>query len=514
MSRYVRDVRLATAALFIFVLAIYLQTFGAVFQSIDEDIYMRMARSLVEGQMFAITPVEYAPDFSVAPGLDGRMYANRPPGFPIVAAPFYLLGRVLDTSRSEPLPLQLASDRPTVYELSLSLMNVPIAAATVALLFATLLRLGYGRLASAGAALLLAFGTMIWSYASKSLFAEPLLALCSLAAFYLALRYRQGASRLMLLAAGAILGWGVLTKVTALALFPWLAIYVMWTGLDGTWKWRPAFARLAWLAAGVAPFVAALMAYNYLRFGGPLTTGYELESGWMPLTVDGPELFALGLFGLLLSTGKGLMFYVSPALLSLWAAPKFWQTHAAEAAFIFGASMTTILGVALWRDWSGGWCWGPRLILDIVPLLLVPAAALLSSIRALSRRALWAIAGLVVLSLGVQLLGVLPRYLDWYMIVGDYNLVYYSPLYSPIVGHLLAVIDGRTNLFWDKVEVFFPGQAALFAAMRWSLLGVAAVAGLAFWRLVVGRWVWKPGECTPELVPPSLVVSPEKREVG
>lgn len=482
MSGNGRSTRLAAAALFIFVTAIYLQTFGAVFQSIDEDIYLRMTRSLVEGEGFAITPVEYAPAFSVARGLDGQMYANRPPGFPIVAAPFYLLGKAL-ASLDGGLAAPPLSGDPSVFEFSLTLANMPIVAVTVVLLFLTLVRLGYGRPASAAVALLLAFGTMLWSYASKSFFAEPLLALCGLAAFYLALRHRQGASRWTLLAAGAFLGWGVLTKVTALALVPWLALYVIWPVPGRPLRLRPALARLAWLAAGIVPFAVALMTYNYTRFGSPLTTGYELESGAMSLTTDGPAPFLLGLFGLLLSPGKGLALYATPILLGLWAAPRFWRAHPPEALFVLGAGLTTLTGVAMWRDWSGGWCWGPRLVLDAVPLLLVPAASLFSPSVALGRGQRRAIVGVTALSVAIQLLGVLPSYLEWYMTVGDYNLVYFSPLHSPIVGHWLAVAGGRIDLFWNKTDFVLPGYAPLLAAARWVLLVVAIAAGWMMWRL-------------------------------
>ncbi|MDO8689316.1 MAG: hypothetical protein Q7R39_04790 [Dehalococcoidia bacterium] len=462
-------------ALFTFSLAIYLQTFGAVFHSIDEDIYLRVTRSLVERQAFAITPLEIASDFSVAQGLDGQMYANREPGFPILAIPFYLLGDVLGSfgpNQTEPAPNGI--DNPTVFTLSLTLANSIIGAAVVALLLLTLLRLGYGLQASTATALLLGFGSMFWSYASKSFFAEPLLALCTLAAFYFALRFRQAGSRLALVSAAVFVGWGSLTKVTAFATVPWLAVYAVWPDAGQPLRLRPTVTRLAWLAGGVAPFLLAWMGYNYFRFGNALVTGYELEGGLTPLTVDGPILFLLGLFGVLLSSGKGLIFYATPVVLGVWAFRRFSRYHLPESVFLYGASATTILGVALWRDWSGGWCWGPRLTLDVVPLLLIPAVALISSARGLGRKGLWVIGGL---SVAVQLTGVLPNYLNWYLTVGDYNLVYFSPADSPIIGHLLAISRGEIELFWDKTELFFPGNGPLLAAVRWVLGGVGFVAG-------------------------------------
>ncbi|MDP2661845.1 MAG: phospholipid carrier-dependent glycosyltransferase [Dehalococcoidia bacterium] len=473
-----RPSRFAALALFTFSLAVYLQTFGAVFHSIDEDIYLRMTRSLVERQTFAITPLEIASDFSVAQGLDGQMYANREPGFPVVAIPFYLLGEAMGSfgsGQTEPAPNGI--DDPTVFTLSLTLANSIIGAAVVALMFQTLIRLGYGLRASTATALLLGFGSMFWSYASKSFFAEPLLALCTLAAFHFALRFRQEGSRLALVSAAVFVGWGTLTKVTAFATVPWLAVYAIWPDAGHPLRLRPTVTRLAWLAGGVAPFLLAWMVYNYFRFGNALVTGYELEGGPTPLTVGDPILFLLGLFGILLSPGKGLILYATPILLGIWAFRRFSRSHVPEAVFLYGASATTILGVALWRDWSGGWCWGPRLALDIVPLLLIPAVALISSARGLGRGGLWVIVGLALLSVVVQLVGVLPNYLNWYLTVGDYNLVYFSPADSPIIGHLLAISRGEIELFWDKTDLFFPGNGPLLAAARWVVGGIGCVAG-------------------------------------
>lgn len=475
---------LAAASLFIFVLAIYLQTFGGVFYSIDEDLYLRITRSLVEEGSFVVAPIEYAPDFGVARGLDGQTYANRGPALPVVAIPFYLLGKVLASLGSpHATPTPNGIEEPTVFTLSLTLANALIVAATVTLLFLTLQRLGYGRWSSVAVALLLAFGTMAWSYASKSFFAEPLLALSTLAAFYCALRHRQGGSRLALLAAGALGGWGILTKVTAFAFIPWLGAYALWPSAGRPLERREALAQLAWLAGGLVPFVLAWMGYNYLRFGGVLTTGYELEGGPNPLVIDDPGLFLLGLYGLLLSSGKGLILYATPLLLALWGAPRFWRSHRAEAVLFFGAGASTIVGIALWRDWSGGWCWGPRLVLDAVPLLITPAVAL-SGPPAPGRRAYWVIGGLALFSVAVQALGVLPSYLQWYWEVGDYNLVYFSPAHSPILGHWLAVTRGNLDLFWDKTEMFFPGWSPLFAVLRWLLAGIGAAAGWNLWRVL------------------------------
>jgi hypothetical protein len=55
-------------------------------------------------------------------------------------------------------------------------------------------------------------------------------------------------------------------------------------------------------------------------------------------------------------------------------------------------------------------------------------------------------------------------------------------MYSPIIGHLLMVTGGHSDLFWDKVGLFFPNLTAFFQAVRWALLLLASAAGWTLWR--------------------------------
>jgi 4-amino-4-deoxy-L-arabinose transferase-like glycosyltransferase len=78
--------------------------------------------------------------------------------------------------------------------------------------------------------------------------------------------------RRRLLAAGLLGGFALLIRpLTALTL---LAPAVAWCGF-ALWR-RRRLAELAWMAAGAAPCLAVLAAYNAVLFGGPLTSGYAV----------------------------------------------------------------------------------------------------------------------------------------------------------------------------------------------------------------------------------------------
>ncbi len=510
-------------ALAVLLLAVYLQTFGGVFHSIDEEVYLHLTASLAERASFSVEPVSYWPDFGVAEGVDGRLYANRGPGLALAALPFYWLGVGLaEAEGTAGLVPSSSIDVPTTVTLSLTLLNCLTVTALDVLLYLALLRLGYSARVAVSVALLFGLGTLAWPYASKSFFGEPLLALCCLLSFYCLLIYRQRGGRRWLLLGGLALGWAVLTKVTAFLLIPFLLAYALWPTIGrGTLAWelpvsrrsgqdgprersllgaRPALpgggfaasryhlrrglaTTAAWFVAGLLPFVAFWLAHNHVRFGNPLVTGYELEGGGIGLAADSLGRVVMGLGNLIGSSGKGVLWYAPPVVLGVVAARRFWRSHPAEAVCLYGSALATLVGVCIWRDWSGGWCWGPRLLLNVVPFLVLPSAEMLSCWNDSPRRTRWVIPAVAAISVAVQLVGVLPNYLQWYMLAEGGDLVYFDPSYSPIAGHLWLLQNGQVDLFWDKVELFFPQRVAVFSWVRWMLAAAAAAASVVLWRL-------------------------------
>jgi len=113
--------------------------------------------------------------------------------------------------------------------------------------------------------------------------------------------------------------------------------------------------------------LAAVLAANLARFGSILETGYSAGALWFshPLLA--------GLFGLTLSPGRGLVFYAPVAALALFAARRL----PAEAKVLcLGVPLVTMAVVARWWAWHGASCWGPRLVLPVLPLLVAPAVFL------------------------------------------------------------------------------------------------------------------------------------------
>jgi hypothetical protein len=133
--------------------------------------------------------------------------------------------------------------------------------------------------------------------------------------------------------------------------------------------------------------VALILAEAWLRRGSPFATGYTNDSGYhtvMPYS-GGPGFnypIFLGVLSILLSFGKGLIFFASglflPARRYLLAqsekrGPQLYCLYLLWLAFVVGM----ILVYAHWWAWYGGWFWGPRFFLFAsLPAALVLAVRL------------------------------------------------------------------------------------------------------------------------------------------
>ncbi len=155
-------------------------------------------------------------------------------------------------------------------------------------------RLGASPQGSVLAAVAFAFGTIAVVYA-REFFAEPLLALITVAATYFELGSQRQRFTIWALAALA-----VLAKPPGLILGPVLAAHA-------TLKDRSPSATFAPLL-GTLTGLAIYFLYNYVRFGDVLTFGHSaaFRLGDLPQ----------GAAGLLVSPGRGLMWYC-PTVLAL-----------------------------------------------------------------------------------------------------------------------------------------------------------------------------------------------------
>ena len=166
-----------SAALFFAFLGFYLLTASGHFYAVDEETLYVQAESIVERGTIAVPRGAWG--MVLSPGSidsDGPAYSIFPPGQSVAALPFYLLGRLV-------VPAFPEGQRGFVLRLAVGLLNPLVTAATVALLYAFVRRLGYRGAVAAGLAAIYGVATLGWPY-SRTFFAEPLTALLLLGGLY------------------------------------------------------------------------------------------------------------------------------------------------------------------------------------------------------------------------------------------------------------------------------------------------------------------------------------------
>lgn len=459
----------AGAALFALLLGWYILTMSGHTYSSDEETMLAAGESLVSTGWFDISRDETFLMNRVR-GVDGRSYSRYGPGQSVVAAPFIAAGRAL------------AGTAPgyTVLIIRIGALLLPalITAATGLLLYAWAREIGYGARPSLLVGLLFGLTSLAWPY-SRTFFAEPL------ATFFLVLSaygLRRG-ERHWWAIAGAAAAAALATKLqTGLAL-PLIAGY----GLLCSWGrrpesrgeqwwaagvWRPVVGRAAFGLLGAALPLAVLLLYNTLVFGGPLDSGYGGVSAERFLSGN----WRRGLYGLTLSTGKGLLLFSPTIVLGLagmfFGVRRQWRESLLAAAML-AAHLAFYSQVEYWH---GDGSWGPRYMLFVVPFLYLPAAGLLAWIAELPADGLplrwmqvagrWGIAALAIAGFLVQLLPVLLNF-NVYLQVSTPRERYFTPAASPIVWHARIWLS-RADEWWSKLVGGPPGTATLRSDFSYS----------------------------------------------
>lgn len=427
---------LALAALLVFAV-----TAGGRITGSDEVTMFDLSRSLLHGRIDV-------PEGATLRGPDGRFYTKNTAGQAMLATPLVAAGEAAAAvSKLPPERAELAS------RFVASFFNALVCALLVAALYAFARRLGATAGAAFAAAAMLGFTTPVWVYA-KSFMAEPLEALGLLMALgNAALASAGGAERLpdeprrlRYAALGAFLAVSAKASMAPLALL----------ALAALGRARPS----RWIVplAGLALAVAGHFAYNVARFGNPLESGYGAQASAGAFSTP----LLVGLYGLLLSSGKGVLWFapalwLAPAGLAEMARPRQHSheprhgvaaRHAAWAAAAMG--VVALLQFGTFQHWAGDGSWGPRYLVPLLPPAFLGVAFALTAATRARRRLAWAlgIAGLLVTLGGVGI-----HYGAEMRAVGDYPYTlalddprfmeasHFNPRFSPIAVHWKMLAD-------------------------------------------------------------------------
>lgn len=315
----------------------------------------------------------------------GHVYSSYPIAAALLVTPLYVPPVILFRVHEWPVDRVVAAAE-GMEKLVASL----VAALSVAVYYAFLRRL-VGVRAALLLTLLFAFGTETWAISSQALWQHGpgvLLLVGSLYFFHAAATGQRPVAGPLL--AGLLAGLSAAVRPTN-ALFLLACVAAMLLA-----RWRPR-QLLLYL---VCPLLigAAVAGYNLYVFGQ--IRGYYVHS----FSGD----FLTGLAGLLVSPSRGLFVFTPVVLfvpLGVWAHFRGGQVLCPPvytASLLFVAAQVLLLSG--WFMWHGGFCYGPRLLTELFPCLLVLLAPALDLV---SRR-VWlkvAFAFMGLLSVGVQAVG-------------------------------------------------------------------------------------------------------------
>jgi hypothetical protein len=328
---------------------IYLSTYNGLFHSIDELAMFSLAESLVQTRSTETPQLLFAPYHNPV----GRIE----PLQSLISIPLYWIA----------LRLSKVGNIQVVM-----LTNMFLTAATGGLLYSIIKNLGYPVKEGVKISLIYGLGTISWPY-TKTFFREPLLAFTYVLAFLCFVLWRNSSQLRFLFLCLALL---VVSIVAKLASFAILSVYAVVILLSPPIAWRRRILPLAGLLAfGVALFIGMTI-FRYDDFA-------IIQRFISPISLE--QLF-IRIYGLLLSPAKGLFIYSPALLLGLLGLPCFWPKRKAESILIIGTFAASLGVYSQWDIWYGGLCLGPRFLLPIVPLLLIPAVEALK-IRAIVWRA-------------------------------------------------------------------------------------------------------------------------------
>lgn len=325
---------------------------------------------------------------------NGSLVSKYPPGSTLAAIPF-----IAPLASFQPEPL---SKRSRMRRLGKHIASIYVAA-SIALLYVMIRRMAPS--AAIPATILAGAGTLLWSTASQGYWAHGPATFFLVSALFLLLKDRDGPGLGAVVVVALCLGMAILSRPTT-GLFAAATILA----LASSRRWSES----ALLVVVVSAIGGLLIAFNQHYFGNSFAGGYLDEaSAWStPLRV--------GLSGLLIAPSRGLLIYTPAFILLPFGLMRLRQqnTRSDDARKMiiawFSAAAVTIVVYAKWHVWWGGWSFGPRFLIEAIPVWILVFAFAFQYMNdrwgARGRNLAWF---LVLASVTVQFVGVFGYHVDW-----------------------------------------------------------------------------------------------------
>lgn len=381
-------------------------------------------------------------------GADGTLYSRKGIGMGLLAYPFAWLAL-----HWRSLGLVHA----------VLLLNPLLTAWTGALLYRTGRRMGWSISTAVATALIFGLGTLAWPY-TQTFFSDPICGWGLFGALYGLLSFRQSGRKRYLMGSGLAWGLAYLARTVNLVTLPvfvaalLIALYRRQRSTaTATFRadfliefisehWRPL---ISFLIPVVLSGLISLW-WNGIRYGSIWESGYVDSEAF-----TAPWLFGIG--GLLVGPARGFFWYSPILLLGLWGVRWFWEHLRWFAGTIVAICLIYLLLYGKWYMWHGGYSWGPRFLVPLIPLLAIFVGPAWEHIAVERRWGSWGgllSTVLLALSIVIQLIGLAVPF----VLVQEWLAATVEPLfaaetftkltYSPLVRQWDFLRGDQIHLAW------------------------------------------------------------------
>ncbi|RMH56214.1 MAG: hypothetical protein D6679_09795 [Candidatus Hydrogenedentota bacterium] len=346
--------------------------------SYDEVVILETAQQILDSAQAGLPDTREIREYSKV-GRDGRLYSKFGMGMTGAVLPFAAAGRLLGLRLSPRLRREFS-------DFIASFANAFYLALLGSFLYLLMRDYRLSRRAGTAATVTAILGTSLCVF-GRGLFNDLVTGLGLLLAFRSARTNRP-------FLAGSAVAISIASRLEYVLVLP---AFFLFAGV----RRRPA--------RFLAPLVftgGLLFLYNAARFGAFFDQGQ--------INTDPYDTFSTpllnGLTGLFLSPGKGVFWYTPPLLLAILAVGDFSRRYRTDLAVIVALSVPLVILHAKWHSWMGGWSFGPRRLIALLPLWLLPSGLAVEKLMR-TRRGIGILGGIFCFGLAVQSSGLLVNFM-------------------------------------------------------------------------------------------------------
>ncbi|MFH1612777.1 MAG: hypothetical protein ABIB46_03485 [bacterium] len=379
--------------IFLFFFSIYFLVSSGRIENVDGMNMFQVTQSLVEKQSFKLDLFSGGTVY----GPDGNIYYPCGLGHPMATIPFFLAGKFF-------LQLFNIHQNELIYlRFFVSLFNPFITALTCLILFIFFQKLGCSYKKAFFLTSLYGFATISFPYA-KYCFNQPLASFCLLTSIFFLYISRQKISLKRILIAGFFFGYVFFTRNELIVLLP-IILICFYLLIE-----KKSFKNFSIFFLPILFFGITTLFYNKIRFGNFFETGYNLLFEKNSIFAFNPILILKNIFLFFFDINSGIIFLMPISFIFFFSFFKFWQNYKLESLVFFLLIFSIIILYSCYVYCPlGGWCWGPRFLVLIIPFLSLPTIALIPLLK--NKKILYFVIFITLLSIAIQILVVSTSYL-------------------------------------------------------------------------------------------------------